>query len=213
MQSKIQNPKSKIPGLVLAAGESRRMGRMKPLLPLGSKTLLQRVVDGLLAAELSPVYVVLGHRADEVAACLADRPVEITRNERYREGMLSSVQWGADQLPLDAPAFVLALGDQPDVPTSVIRALRAEWEAHPGSIVVPTVGGKRGHPILIDALYRPALRVLRNPQTLRDLVHAPETLRREVPVEIEGLFTDLDTPEDYEALLRSGRYAEESRLG
>lgn len=181
---------------------------MKPLLPLGSKTLLQRVADGLLAAGLSPVIAVLGHRAGEVAACLADRPVAITVNEGYREGMLSSVQWGVTQLPQDAPAFLLALGDQPDVPPEVVQALVEAWKAHPGSIVVPTVGGKRGHPILIDSCYRPALLDLRAPRTLRDLVHAPETVRIEVPVSAEGLLADLDTPEEYEALLRSGRYRE-----
>jgi CTP:molybdopterin cytidylyltransferase MocA len=198
--------KTHLPAIVIAAGESRRMGRMKPLLPLGSRTVLQRVVDGLLASGLSPVTVVLGHRADEVAECLQGRPVEITVNENYRQGMLSSIQWGVKRLPPECPALLLALGDQPDVPPSVLPALIEEWTAHPGSIVVPTYNGKRGHPILIDSLYRPALLALRDPQTLRDLVHAPGTVRREVPTDAEGLLLDLDTPEDYEKMLRSGGF-------
>jgi CTP:molybdopterin cytidylyltransferase MocA len=208
VQPKIQNPKSKIAGVVIAAGESRRMGRMKPLLPLGSRTVLQRVADGLLEADLSPVTVVLGHRADEVAECLRDRPVKITVNENYRRGMLSSVQWGVGRLPPECPAFLLALGDQPEVTPSVLHALIEEWTTHPGSIVVPTYNGKRGHPLVIDARYRPALLALRGLQTLRDLVHAPDMLRREVPTDEPGLLTDLDTPEDYERLLRSGRFSD-----
>lgn len=197
---------SPLPAVILAAGESRRMGRLKPLLPLGSKTLLQRVVDSFLEAGAASVIVVLGHRAEEVAECVKDRPVEATLNDQYREGMLSSVQWGARQVSEEAPAFFLALGDQPDVPPDVLHSVSREWEAHPGSLVVPTFEGKRGHPILIDRCYLPQLLALREPQTLRDLVHAPTTLRREVPVESSGPLLDLDTPEDYDAALRSGRF-------
>ena len=195
-----------LPALVLAAGESRRMGRLKSLLPLGSRTVLQRVVDGLADTGAAPILVVLGHRAEEVGKCLADRRVTLIVNERYPQGMLSSIQWGARNLPPEAPAFLLCLGDHPDIRPEVIRALTEAWNARPGCIVVPTVGGRRGHPILIDARHLPALLALREPQTLRDLVHAPETVRIEVPVESDGPLLDLDTPEEYEAALRSGRF-------
>jgi CTP:molybdopterin cytidylyltransferase MocA len=197
-----------LPAVVIAAGESRRMGRLKPLLPLGSRTVLQRAVDGLLSAEVSPLFVVVGHRAEEVTACIADRPVIITANPRYSGGMLSSIQWGIRQLPHEVPAFLLALGDQPDIRPEVVQSLREEWEARPGSIVVPVVGGKRGHPVLFDSRYLPEILSLREPQTLRDVVHSPEAVRREVAVSSDGPLLDLDTPEDYEAALRSGRFTD-----
>jgi CTP:molybdopterin cytidylyltransferase MocA len=196
----------KVPAVVIAAGESRRMGRLKPLLPLGSRTLLQWVVDRLREGGADPILVVLGHRADEVRECLKEFPVQTILNETYPQGMLSSVQAGARALPPDTPAFFVALGDQPDLDPQVLLALIQEWDKNPGSLVVPVVEGKRGHPILIDRCYLPALLALEAPQTLRDLVHAPSTLRREVPVETESLLLDLDTPEDYAHALRSGRF-------
>jgi molybdenum cofactor cytidylyltransferase len=202
-----ETPKT-LPAVLIAAGESRRMGRLKMLLPLGSRAVLQRAVEGLLAAEATPVYVVVGHRAEEVSGVVADYPVKITVNPRYTDGMLSSVQWGVRELPPDTPAFFLALGDQPDIRPEVIQSLREEWEAHPGSIVVPSVNGKRGHPVLFDGRYIPDVLALRDPQTLRDLVHSPEALRREVAVSSDGPLLDLDTPEDYEAALRSGRFTD-----
>ena len=87
--------------IVLAAGESRRMGSLKPLLPYGSGTVIQAVVRSLKASPVQPVLVVLGHRSEEIAAHLAGKGVEIVLNPRYPEGMLTSVQAGIAAAPPD----------------------------------------------------------------------------------------------------------------
>ena len=100
-----QNPKPSVDtalsAVVLAAGESRRMGKPKQLLPFGDGTILERVVDTLLAAGVGEVIVVLGHLADRIRLVLGDRPVKIVINEDYREGMLSSVQCGVRAIGMD----------------------------------------------------------------------------------------------------------------
>src|SRR5689334_14594664 len=101
----------RVTAIVLAAGESRRMGTLKPLLPYGSGTVIQAVVRSLKASPVDRVLVVLGHRADEIAASLAGEGVEIVLNPDYRDGMLTSVQSGAAAAPADMEWLVIALGD------------------------------------------------------------------------------------------------------
>ena len=199
-----------LPAIVVAAGESRRMGRLKPLLPLGDRTILQHVVDSLLSAGCGPVIVVVGHRGDEVGRIVADRPVIVQRNELYRDGMLSSVKCGAGHLPDGSKAFFVALGDQPDIPEVVLRGLAQAWNSVPGGVLLPNYSGRRGHPILIDCDLIPHLMQLPRTGTLRDLVFSPQVRRREIDVPDFSLPVDLDTPEEYAEAERSGRFARQS---
>jgi CTP:molybdopterin cytidylyltransferase MocA len=190
-------------GIIIAAGESRRMGRFKPLLPLGSRTVLQRVADRLIEGGLSPILAVLGHRAEDAERCLSRLPVRPVVNDRYPEGMLSSVQCGVRLLPEESPAFFLALGDQPFLSRRTIPRLIRAWIEHPGSIVLPTLNGKGGHPVLFDRCYASRILSLKEPETLRDLVRSSKVRRIEIAIESKMELLDLDTPEDYEVALRS----------
>ena len=142
--------KNQIYGLVLAAGLSRRMGSPKQLLPFGSKTILQTVVDVLLGLDLVEVVVVLGHEAERVRASLGDRAVRCCVNTNYRTGMFSSVLCGVHEIPEQADAMLLALGDQPHVEARVGAAVIDAYQKNDAGLVIPTWEGKRGHPALID---------------------------------------------------------------
>src|SRR5436190_24350199 len=83
-----------ITAIVLAAGESRRMGRLKPLLPFGTRTVIETVVDSLRASPVAEILVVTGHQSEAIEAALAQAPVRVVRNPDYPRGMLSSVQCG-----------------------------------------------------------------------------------------------------------------------
>src|SRR5215475_6978410 len=107
-------------GIVLAAGESRRMGQPKQLLPFGERTILERVVDTLLTAGVGEVIVVLGHLAERVRTVLRERPVRAAVNESYRQGMLSSVKCGVRAVGPGYDAVLFALGDQPHIEGSVV---------------------------------------------------------------------------------------------
>ena len=193
-------------GVVLAAGLSRRMGQSKQLLPFGDRTVLQSVVDALLAADLADVVVVLGHNSEEVQTSLAPRPVTCCVNTAYREGMFSSLLCGLRHLPEDADAALIALGDQPQIETRVAQQVVAAYRAGDSGIVIPTWSGKRGHPVLVDLKrYRTAIFALSGDEGLKPVMRGYPEDTLEVPVDDDGILRDLDTPEDYRAELERRR--------
>jgi len=198
--------KKQIYGVVLAAGLSQRMGTPKQLLPFGEKTILQTVVDVLLGLDLTDVIVVLGHQADQIQETLKDRSVTCCMNSAYQEGMFASVLCGVDNIPLSADGMLLALGDQPHIDPKVGKAVVDAYQKDAAGIVIPTVGGKRGHPVVIDLKrYRAEIKSLSGEAGLKPFMrgHGDDTF--ELRVEDAGILRDLDTPEDYQAELENRR--------
>lgn len=187
--------------LILAAGGSRRMGAFKPLLPLRGRTVIACTVDSALQGGAERAVVVTGNRSDEVEAVLKDQfsdRVRTVRSESWAHtDMLRSVQLGAAALG-DCDAFFLLPGDMPLVSPDTFAALAAERERAPAAVLFPVLDGRRGHPPLIDASLIPAILAYRGEGGLRGLWRQYESRIRTVPVEHSGIFTDLDTPEDYE---------------
>ena len=193
--------------VVLAAGESRRMGRLKPLLPYGSATVIQAVVRSLKASPVDQVRVVLGHRREEIEARLQGEGVACISNPAYTDGMLTSVQVGMATAPESTEWFVIALGDQPSIrPKTVDLLLQAAQgclgEEPPATIVVPSYGGRRGHPLVIHARHRAEIGALPAEVGLRELLRRHPEAIRHVDVPEESVLHDMDTPEDYERELR-----------
>jgi molybdenum cofactor cytidylyltransferase len=186
--------------VVLAAGESRRMGTQKLLLPFGNTTVVAAVVRSARASRAGRTLVVLG--ADRAAVRLELEPsgVEFTVNEDYQLGMLSSVQAGFRALPADAAAAVVMLGDQPFLPSRVIDAVIGAFEEHGRGIVIPAFQGRRGHPVLIDLKYRGEVLSLDPADGLRRLMRAHPGDILEVDAGDANILRDLDTPEDYAGL-------------
>jgi len=186
--------------VVLAAGESRRMGTQKLLLPFGDTTVVTAVVRAARASRAGRTLVVLG--ADRVAVRLELEPrgVEFAVNEDYQLGMLSSVQAGLRALPANADAAVIMLGDQPFLPSRVVDAVIGAYEAGGQGIVVPTFQGRRGHPVLIDLRYRDEVLAIDPADGLRRLMRAHPGDILEVESGDANILRDLDTPEDYAGL-------------
>jgi molybdenum cofactor cytidylyltransferase len=185
-----------VAGIVLAAGMATRMGRCKQLLPLGGKKIIQRVVEQVIG-QVGEVYVVIGHRGEEVAAELSDYPVTCVDNPDYRSGMLSSVQCGV-RAAGKAVGFLLCLGDQPGIGSKVVSVVLAEAEGGDKGLVIPTNRGKRGHPIWIHRRYREEILALGRERGLNVVTrgHPDDTL--EIPVDDQQILVDLDTPADYQ---------------
>jgi len=192
-----------IHAIVLAAGESRRMGRPKMLLPWGRSTMLETVVRTLLSGPFATVVVVLGHRAEEhgrALAPLAEEPrVRLAVNPRYPEGMLTSLQCGVRAA--GAGTVLVALGDQPLITAeTVVRVLAA----HGTGLTVPTFRGRRGHPVCIDERLVQPLLALRPEQGLRGLFRRHPGAVTLVEAPGEEILVDLDTPEAYRRAVASG---------
>ena len=191
-----------VAALVLAAGESRRMGRPKALLDWGGKPLLQHQIDELAAAGCDPVVVVLGHEAPTIEAAIDCRgPCRIVLNSRYMSGRASSLRAGAATLPDDTGAVIVASVDGP-CSTSTVRALIDAWRAGPtpGSIIVPRHEGRNGHPALFDGSLLAEIRAVEErSQGLRAVRRAHVATTTFLDVDDPLVTLNLNTPEDYAA--------------
>ncbi|MFQ6037602.1 MAG: NTP transferase domain-containing protein [Candidatus Aminicenantales bacterium] len=190
--------------IVLAAGESRRMGTPKLLLPFGEKTIMETVLESILQSRVEGVFVILGAGGKKIEKKIAHLPVSLVFNRRYREGMLSSIQAGFRALPAETKAAVVCLGDQPLVAPAVIDELIEAYERSRKRIVSPTYRGKRGHPILIDCGYREDIQRLDPRIGLRKLLHDHPEDVQDVEVASPHILEDIDIPADYSRAKKTG---------
>jgi CTP:molybdopterin cytidylyltransferase MocA len=184
-------------GVLLAAGESARIGRPKPLLPWGDTTLVEYQVGEMLGAGLERVVVVLGHAWQDVKPYLAGPAVEVVVNEAYRESKAGSLRAVAASLLDEDEAVVILSVDQPR-PRDVLARLLAAHDAGAALVTVPVHGGRRGHPTILAGALIPELRnVLDETLGLRGLIERHRASLREVPFETPIVLLDLNTPSEY----------------
>ncbi len=189
----------RIAGLLLAAGESRRLGRPKQLLAWNGQPLIEHAARTALEAGLDPVVVVIGYRAGDVRAALRS-PVTIVENPRWAEGMSTSLRAGLRTLPADVDGAVMLLVDQPRVAADHLRALIAAYRASGKPIVVSAVQGRRASPTLFDrSLFEPLMRVTGDAGG-RSIIDANPALVELVEVEDELTLVDVDTLEDWQRI-------------
>jgi molybdenum cofactor cytidylyltransferase len=194
-----------ISGILLAAGESKRMqGAFKPLLKWGKHTVVGECVHQMRNSRLAEIFVVLGHRELEVRQSLAGSGVQYAINKNYQKGMLTSVKMGLSMLSPNEDAVLIALVDQPMIKSGLINKLILAFEEGEKGIVLPTYEGRHGHPIIISTSYvDDIMRLADNAEGgLRDLINAQRGDSLEVPVDTPDVLEDIDSPEDYQRLSR-----------
>lgn len=188
-----------IAGLVLAAGQSRRMGTSKLVLPWkNGQTVIETTVSALRRGGIERVVVVVGSDRDRVEQALAGLGIEFVDNPDYEEGgMLSSIQAGVLAMADEVESVMLLPGDLPGVRASTVEAVRRAWEGQPDRVCAPVHGSRRGHPLAIPRSRWDELLALRRGESLRTFLHRQEDVVR-VEVDDPGIHADLDTPQDYE---------------
>jgi molybdenum cofactor cytidylyltransferase len=189
---------SRTASIVLAAGESRRFGAPKQLLPWGEKTLLEHVVDTALGSALDDTLVVLGYQAEQIGSLLRDRPIQLVINEDWESGLSSSVKAGLKALPANYDACLFLLGDQPNVTNGLINSMLEKYRRTLAGIVVPSYRGQRGNPVLFADTRFPELLALEGDQGGRELIRRYQDEVQTIEVKQEDIFLDIDTTADYD---------------
>ncbi len=189
-----------VAGIILAAGGSSRFGAPKQLLTWRGEPIIRHVARVALEGRLSPVIVVLGSSAEQIAPAINDLPLRIVINNGWENGMSSSIVTGLNEVKNEVGAIVFIQADQPQCPPALICTLSEAHQASMSPIIAPHNGEQRGNPVLFDA------------STFDDLAGLKgDTGGRAVfdryPIEWvnwqdRGILLDIDTPEDYHELLR-----------
>jgi molybdenum cofactor cytidylyltransferase len=187
----------RVAALVLAAGQSRRMGGPNKLLEkIGPDILVRRVAEQALASHAAPVIVVTGHQRERVEEALSGLDVRIVHNPDFAEGLSTSLKAGSAALPDEADGAIVCLADMPQIDAALIDRMIAAFDPeHGGLIVVPTLEGKRGNPVLWARRFFPELSALQGDVGARHLIGTYADAVVELPVENRAVFFDVDTPE------------------
>lgn len=190
----------KLAAIVLAAGKSERMGRNKLLLEIAGRTILDRLLDTLEESTIDEVFVVLGHRPEELRSCVEAHRAEAVLNPDYEEGMTSSFKAGLRHISADA--VFLVLGDQLGLDGKFLDQMAATMESDPEALIVsPVYRRRRGHPVLFRRTLFPEILSLGPEETVRDVVLRHRTAHRLVESSVWYVL-DIDTPEDFEKAKR-----------
>jgi molybdenum cofactor cytidylyltransferase len=188
-----------IAAVVLAAGESRRMGRSKPLLQLGDRrTFIEAIVTALKRTSVGKIVVVVGANAEEITRAVSYLGVTTVANPDFKLGQLSSL-WAAIRALEGEPieGLLVHLADHPFLSPTVVDKMIAALRESGKLVVIPRYRGKRGHPVLLarDLFQEILAAPLDEGAKAVVRAHAQDTL--EIDVEEEGVTIDIDTPEDY----------------
>lgn len=187
----------KISAILLAAGESKRMGTNKLSLPWGRKTVLERSLHVLLSSQLGEVWVVLSKWTWGLGQRLRRPRVKLVQNPHPEKGMSTSIRKGIQAMGQKSQAVLIALGDQPLLNAKTIDALIRAYVKKKGTIIVPVFRGKRGHPVLFDRRYQKELLKLKKDVGARSLLERHDQDVYEVHSKSKGVVVDIDTWEEY----------------
>jgi molybdenum cofactor cytidylyltransferase len=189
-------PGPRVAALLLAAGQSRRMGSNKLLEEIDGRPMVARTAQRLLSSRARPIVAVLGNQAEAVDAALGKLPVERVQNPAYAEGLSTSLKRGLAALPPDIDGAIVCLGDMPLVAGRDLDRLIAAFDPLEGrAIVVPTRRGKRGNPVLWARRFFAEMAELAGDVGAKHLIGEHAELVAEVEMDSDGVLVDIDTPD------------------
>lgn len=197
-----------ISAIILAAGESKRMGEQnKLLLPFRGQTLIECIVDTVLSSDVGEVIVVLGHDAVRVREGCRDRRVKFVQNDNYQQGMTTSIQMGVQAADTDADGFMICLSDlpliEPDELNHLLYAFEEAVRANNKYIAIPVFEGQRGNPVIFSMIYKN--HILDDDDGkgwmgCKGIIKQNPAQVLEVEMATDHVLRDIDTPEDYQNL-------------
>lgn len=197
-----------LPGVILAAGESRRMGTPKPLLLTpDARTFVAAIATTLAEAGIRDITVVTGRDHSLIEGALSHLHLPVTprlvRNPDPSRGQFSSLLTGLDAAAgPETQGIVVTLVDIPLVMPQTVRLVLTEWARTRAPIVRPAIGDRHGHPVVFDQRVFADLRAASPDVGAKAVIRMYEKELLNVPVLDTGCLVDVDTPGDYQALTR-----------
>lgn len=183
--------------IILAAGESKRMGSPKMLMPFNGKTMIEKVIENISGSSITDILVVLGAENESVKKVTSKHRLEYCVNKDFKEGMLSSVKCGFRNLPPFFRAVLVFQADQPLISAEAIDTVIEAYHTSGNGIVIPVYKTKRGHPILIDFKYRNMVELLESDNGLKAISLKFSDDVYEVETNDPGILKDIDTFQEY----------------
>jgi len=188
---------SRVSAILLAAGSSKRMGKLKQLLPLGDKPVIMHCLDTVIESGITDIVVVLNPGGKEIEEAIRHLPLTIVFNNNPSSEMAESVRIGLQSVRYDSSGILMYLSDQPLISKNTLKILITWHEKEPDKILIPLYGNKRGHPGLFpkqcaDEVFQGF--------TLREIVHKDNGRIQLVEVQDEGILYDMDTEDDYKII-------------
>ena len=192
--------KPKIAGLVLAAGQSRRMGSINKLLAeIRGESMIRRTVTNLVSSLATPVIIITGHQSEKVSATITDLSVTMVYNPAYGNGLSTSLRKGLAALPPDIDGALVCLGDMPQISSTIINQLIGSFKPQESKeICVPTWKGKRGNPVLLGSRFFTEVKKIDGDIGARELLTQYPEFIFEVEVASNSVLVDIDTPQALE---------------
>tara|TARA_R110002110_G_scaffold410123_1_gene633150 strand:- start:22985 stop:24634 length:1650 start_codon:yes stop_codon:yes gene_type:complete len=191
--------------VILAAGQSRRMGAInKLLIEVDGKPMMRHAVDAAREAGADPVIVVTGHQPDAVQAAAGDQATCV-HNPAFDDGLSTSLRVGVSAIPETCDGALIALGDMPKVGAEHLRQLVAAHDPDEGHLIcVPTRNGKRGNPVFWDRRFFEDMTALGGDVGAKHLIGDYDDVVVEVAMSDDAVLTDVDSPAALERLAAEG---------
>ena len=197
-----------ISAVILAAGESRRMGKQnKLLLPVGGEALLIKLVKSVCDSDVGQVLVVIGHEAEKIRRELNTFPLSFVYNPNFSEGMTTSIKSGVKAISPDCDGLLICLADMPFIKNSDINKLIHAYVQNrikeKRLIVVPVFKGQQGNPVLFSSEFRNDILEHKKGSGCRGVImNYPESVK-EIEMDNDNMLLDVDTLEDYQSVSES----------
>ena len=194
-----------ISAVILAAGESRRMGKQnKLLLPVGGEALLVKLATSVCASDVGQVLVVIGHEAEKIRRELNEFPLNFVYNPNFSEGMTTSIKYGVKVVSNECDGLLICLGDMPFINTSEINKLIHAYVKNrikgEGLIVVPVFKRQRGNPVLFSIEFRNDILEHKKKSGCKEVIMKNSDSVMEIEMDDEKMLLDVDTMEDYQSV-------------
>lgn len=186
-----------INAIILAAGESKRMGKPKPLLRIKNKTFLEQIIFELKLSDIDRITVVLGADAEKIKNSIDLSGTNMVFNENYRNGQLSSLIAGLKDIPEEVEAILVFLVDNPFITKEIVNKIISKFKEANSAIIVPVFGKKRGHPTLFSKSIFNEIISAPKDRGARYVIYSNREKTFEIKMNEKEILAGINTPEDY----------------